>query len=112
MPEDLLANLEITPAEVKQQLDRGDKLFFVDVREPWEHQLCYIEGSKLIPLGQIPASLAEFESADSTVLFCHSGRRSLDAAAWLRSQGVSSARSMAGGIDRWSQEIDPRVPRY
>ena len=112
MPEDVLANLEITPVEVKQQLDRGEKLFFVDVREPWECQLCHIEGSKLIPLGQIPASLAEFETADSVILFCHSGRRSLDAAAWLRSQGVSGARSMAGGIDRWSQEIDPRVPRY
>ena len=112
MPEDLFANLEIAPAEVKQQLDLGEKLFFVDVRESWEHQLCHIEGSKLIPLGQIPASLAEFEAADSVILFCHSGRRSLDAAAWLRSHGVSGARSMAGGIDRWSQEIDPRVPRY
>ncbi|MGB7024561.1 MAG: rhodanese-like domain-containing protein, partial [Candidatus Acidiferrales bacterium] len=87
MPEDLFANLEISPAEVKQHLDRGGKLFFVDVREPWECQLCQIEGSKLIPLGQIPASLGEFEAADSVILFCHSGRRSLDAAAWLRSQG-------------------------
>jgi rhodanese-related sulfurtransferase len=112
MPENLPANLEIMPAEVKQQLDRGERLFFVDVREPWEYQLCHIENSKLIPLGQIPASLAEFESAHSVILFCHSGRRSLDAAAWLRSQGVSGARSMAGGIDRWSQEIDSRVPRY
>ena len=82
MPEDLLANLEINPVEVKQQLDRGEKLLFVDVREPWEYQLCHIEGSKLIPLGQIPASLAEFESVDSVIVFCHSGRRSLDAAAW------------------------------
>ena len=54
MPEDLLANLEINPVEVKQQLDRGEKLLFVDVREPWEYQLCHIEGSKLVPLGQIP----------------------------------------------------------
>ena len=112
MPEDLLANLEITPSEVKQQLDRGEKFLFVDVREPWEFQLCHIEGSKLIPLGQVPPSLQEFEAADSVILFCHSGRRSLDAAAWLRSQGVAGARSMAGGIDRWSREIDPRVPRY
>lgn len=112
MTDELFANLEITPSEVKQQLDRAESLFFVDVREPWEHQLCHIEGSKLIPLGQVAASLSEFEGADSVVIFCHSGRRSMDAAAWLRSQGVSGARSMAGGIDRWSQEIDPRVPRY
>ena|SRR5487761_175112 len=112
MTDELLANLEITPSEVKQQLDLGESLFFVDVREPWEHQLCNIEGSKLIPLGQIASSLSELERADSVVLFCHSGRRSMDAAVWLRSQGFTGARSMAGGIDRWSQEIDPRVPRY
>ncbi|HVB08013.1 MAG TPA: rhodanese-like domain-containing protein [Candidatus Acidoferrales bacterium] len=112
MTDELFANLEITPSEVKQQLDRGGSLLFVDVREPWEHQLCHIEGSKLIPLGQIAASLPEFERADGVVVFCHTGRRSMDAAVWLRSQGVTGTRSMAGGIDRWSQEIDPRVPRY
>ncbi|MHB8559325.1 MAG: rhodanese-like domain-containing protein, partial [Candidatus Acidiferrales bacterium] len=68
MTDELFANLEITPSEVKQQLDRGDRLFFVDVREPWEHQLCHIGGSKLIPLGQIAASLSEFERADSVVV--------------------------------------------
>ena len=93
-------------------LDSGEELLFVDVREPWEHQLCSIEGSQLIPLGQLTSNLATFESAEEVVLFCHSGRRSLDAAAWLRSQGVLKARSMAGGIDRWSREIDSSVPRY
>jgi len=112
MAEDLFANIEVAPSEVKQSLDRGEKVLFVDVREPWEHQLCRIEGSQLIPLGQIAANLPTFENAESVVVFCHSGRRSLDAAAWLRSQGVPSARSMAGGIDRWSREIDPSVPRY
>ncbi|HKW88293.1 MAG TPA: rhodanese-like domain-containing protein [Candidatus Acidoferrales bacterium] len=112
MANDLFANLEIEPSEVKQLLDRGEEILFVDVRETWEHQLCRIEGSQLIPLGQLASSLAAFESAEDVVLFCHSGRRSLDAAAWLRSQGVSGARSMAGGIDRWSREIDPSVPRY
>ncbi|HEV2289770.1 MAG TPA: rhodanese-like domain-containing protein [Candidatus Acidoferrales bacterium] len=112
MPEDLFANIEVGPHEVRQSLDRGEKVLFVDVREPWEHQLCHIEGSQLIPLGQIAANLHAFENAQNVVVFCHSGRRSLDAAAWLRSQGVSSARSMAGGIDRWSREIDSSVPRY
>jgi rhodanese-related sulfurtransferase len=112
MAEDLFANIEVAPSEVKQSLDRGEKVLFVDVREPWEHQLCRIEGSQLIPLGHIAANLPTFENAESVVVFCHSGRRSLDAAAWLRSQGIPSARSMAGGIDRWSREIDPSVPRY
>jgi rhodanese-related sulfurtransferase len=61
---------------------------------------------------EIPANLAKFEEADQIVLFCHHGIRSLDAAAWLRSQDLAGAKSMEGGIDRWSAEIDPSVPRY
>jgi rhodanese-related sulfurtransferase len=112
MPDDLLANIEITPREVKALLDTGKDFLFVDVREPWEHATSYIEGAKLIPLREIPANLAQIEEAGEVVLFCHHGMRSLDAAAWLRSQGVGGARSMAGGIDRWAVEIDPHVPRY
>jgi rhodanese-related sulfurtransferase len=105
-------DIQIEPRDVKQRLDRGEKFLFVDVREPGEHQICNIECAKLIPLGQIPASLAELEEAGDVVLFCHHGMRSLDAAAWLRSRGVEGARSMSGGIERWAAEIDPRVPRY
>jgi rhodanese-related sulfurtransferase len=112
MAEDLYANIEIAPHEVKQLLDAGSELLFVDVREPWEHQTSRIEGSTLIPLREIPANLARLEEAGDIVLFCHHGMRSLDAAAWLRSQGVEGARSMTGGIERWSTEIDSRVPRY
>lgn len=112
MNNNVFANLEIEPHAVKRLLDSGDHFLFVDVRESWEHQMCRIEGSQLIPLGQLASNLAVFEAAEEVVLFCHSGRRSLDAAAWLRSQGVLGARSMSGGIDRWSREIDPSVPRY
>ncbi len=109
---DPLANIEVSPQEVKLRLDHGEKFLFVDVRESWEYDTTRIAGSKLIPMREIPANLAALESADDVVLFCHHGMRSLDAAAWLRSQGVKGARSMAGGIDRWSIEIDPLVPRY
>ncbi len=89
------------------------KFFFVDVREQWEYDTSrVIGGSTLIPLREIPANLARFEEADSVVLFCHHGMRSLDAAAWLRSQGVEGARSMSGGIERLAVEVDPRVLRY
>jgi adenylyltransferase/sulfurtransferase len=104
--------MEVAPGEVKDMLARGEKLFFVDVREKWEYDTTHIEGSVLIPLRDIPANLARLEAASELVLFCHHGMRSLDAAAWLRAQGVEGARSMAGGIDRWSAEIDPNVPRY
>ena len=105
-------DLEITPRDVKQRLDRGDQFLLVDVREQWEHDHCRIQGAQLIPMGSLPSSLAIFERAEEIVVYCHHGRRSLDAVAWLRSQGVESARSMAGGIERWSTEIDPCVPRY
>ncbi|HXZ13160.1 MAG TPA: rhodanese-like domain-containing protein [Candidatus Sulfotelmatobacter sp.] len=91
---------------------RGVKFLFVDVREKWEHDTARIEGATLIPMREVPAHLARFEAAEEVVLFCHHGIRSLHAAAWLRSQGVEGARSMAGGIDRWAIEVDPRVPRY
>lgn len=112
MAHDSLANIEVAPRAVRELLVRGDDFLFVDVREQWEHDVARIEGTVLIPLRQIPANLVRLSEAREVVLFCHHGVRSLDAAAWLRSQGVEGARSMSGGIDRWAVEVDPRVPRY
>jgi len=105
-------DLEITPTNVKARLDRGDKLVLIDVREPWEHQLCRIEGAKLIPLGTLAASAQTLPDVDEVICYCHHGMRSLDAAAWLRVQGIEKAKSLAGGIERWSIDVDPKVPRY
>jgi len=104
--------LEITPADVKARLDRGEKLVLIDVREPWEHQVCKIEGATLIPLGSLAASLQTLPDVDEVICYCHHGMRSLDAAAWLRFQGIDKAKSLAGGIERWSLEVDPNIPRY
>ncbi len=112
MTEDIYAHLETTPTEVKARMDRGDTFLLVDVREPNEFAICKIDGAKLIPLREVPSNLAQIEAAEDVVLYCHHGMRSLDAAAWLRSQGVSGAKSMTGGIERWSTEIDAGVPRY
>jgi rhodanese-related sulfurtransferase len=105
-------NLEITPAEVKQRLDKGDKLTLIDVREPWEFDICKIAGAQLIPMNTIPANLQALDSGDELICYCHRGMRSLDVVVWLRGQGVANVKSMAGGIERWSSEIDPNVPRY
>ena len=105
-------DLQIDPREVKRRLDAGENLLLVDVREPWEHDICRLPGAKLVPLGSVPSNLAVFEQAEEVVIYCHHGLRSLDAAVWLRQQGIESARSMAGGIERWSREVDPSVPRY
>src|SRR5580693_3937917 len=104
--------LEIKPADVKERLDRGESLVLVDVREQWEYDLCRIEGAKHVPLGSLAASLNTLPDVDEVICYCHHGMRSLDAAAWLRFQGFAKAKSLAGGIERWSVEIDPRVPRY
>jgi rhodanese-related sulfurtransferase len=106
------ADIEIEPHEVRQMLSRGDEFLLVDVREPWEYETARIEGSVLVPMREIPGHVTRLAGTESVVLYCHHGIRSLDAAAWLRSQGISGARSMAGGIDRWSIEVDPKVPRY
>ena len=107
--------LEIAPREVKQRLDAGERLTLIDVREPVEFQAARIAGAELIPMRTVPAELQRLETAadDSTlVIICHHGVRSLNVVNWLREQGVASCQSMAGGIDRWSLEIDPSVPRY
>ncbi|OLD79404.1 MAG: hypothetical protein AUF67_16370 [Acidobacteria bacterium 13_1_20CM_58_21] len=105
-------NLEITPADVKARLEQGEKLVLIDVREPWEYALCRIEGAKHVPLGTLAASLETVPDVDEVICYCHHGMRSLDAAAWLRFQGIERAKSLAGGIERWSIEIDPKIPRY
>jgi rhodanese-related sulfurtransferase len=107
--------LEITPQEVKRRLDAGEKLVLIDVREPSEFQLTRIAGAELIPMRSVPAELSRLEARGDEgelIVFCHHGVRSLNVVHWLREQGVGECRSMAGGIDRWSCEIDPAVPRY
>jgi rhodanese-related sulfurtransferase len=105
-------NIEITPAEMKKRLDVGATFLLVDVREPWEYEVCRIDGAKLIPMGSIPQNLQALDVDEDVVCYCHHGMRSMDVAVWLRGQGVQRAKSLAGGIERWSLEIDPRVPRY
>jgi rhodanese-related sulfurtransferase len=105
-------DIQISAKEVNERLARGEKLMLVDVREQWEYDLCRIAGAKLIPLGTLPANLNTLPDADEVICYCHHGLRSLDAAVWLRQQGIESAKSMAGGIERWSVEVDPLVPRY
>lgn len=107
-----MSDLEITAADLKKRLDAGEKILLVDVREPWEYQQCRIEGAVLIPMGTIPANLQKLETDEPVVCYCHHGMRSMDVTNWLRQQGVPTAKSLAGGIDRWSMEIDPKVPRY
>ncbi len=107
------SSFEITPQDVKRRIDSGEKLRLIDVREPFEVQQASIAGAEVIPMRTIPKSLAALEDEENPIIvFCHHGMRSLQVVGWLREQGVDNCLSMAGGIDRWSLEIDPKVARY
>ena len=107
-----MSELEITVFELQRKKKAGELFLLVDVREPWEYEKCRIEGAKLIPMRTIPANLQQLDVDQDVICYCHHGQRSLDVAAWLRAQGVETAQSLAGGIDRWSLEIDSSVARY
>jgi len=106
--------MEVTVAELKQLIDRGQPFTFLDCREPGEYQICQLDGSRLIPIGQLPmwAKANPQHQRDHLVVICHHGVRSFHAVQWLRANGFADSQSVAGGIDQWSQRIDPDVTRY
>jgi molybdopterin/thiamine biosynthesis adenylyltransferase/rhodanese-related sulfurtransferase len=103
---------EIAPAELSMRLARGEPLHLLDVREPWEHELAHIEGATLMPMSTVPARQVELPADRAIVVYCHHGARSAMVADFLRSAGRARVINLAGGIDRWSVEVDPSVPRY
>jgi rhodanese-related sulfurtransferase len=112
---ELVLPLEVLPQEVKRRLDSGEKIALIDVREPSEFAIARIENAELVPMRTVPAELSRLDArtdVGTLIVFCHHGVRSLNVVNWLREQGVDACQSMAGGIDRWSLEIDPSVPRY
>ena len=102
---------EITPRDLKTRLDRGDDLFILDVREPHEYQICHLNGH-LIPLGDLPRRVNELDTSREIVAHCRSGKRSADAVTFLRQAGFNKIWNLKGGILAWSDDVDPRVPKY
>src|SRR3954467_13509268 len=106
-------DFQITAEDVKEALDRGEKLTLVDVREPWEFELSHLEGAKLIPMGDVPSRAhQELDPEEHIVVFCHHGMRSMNVTVWLRQQGFEKVQSMRGGINAWSRSVDQNVPVY
>lgn len=103
---------EIQPHELASRMRAGEAIRLLDVRPPAERTIASLPDSLAIPVRSIPSRLDELEPGANWVVYCHLGIRSAQAAAYLRQQGVSRARSLAGGIDLWSQQVDPDVPRY
>jgi len=103
---------EISVEELKRRRDADEALLLLDVREPQEYEIARIDGAVLIPLGELPERLGELAGASNIVVHCHSGMRSARAVQFLRQNGIGNAVNLEGGIDAWSERIDPAVPRY
>jgi adenylyltransferase/sulfurtransferase len=103
---------QIPVRELQARMKAGRPFILLDVRETFEFEMARIAGAKLIPLGELPARYTELDRAQEIFVFCHSGVRSERAAEFLRSAGFAKVSNVAGGIDAWSEEIDPNVPRY
>ncbi len=103
--------IEVTVHDLKRALDEGSATV-VDVREPWEAGVAKIEGARLIPLSVFVAEAKELPRDKPILVHCHHGSRSMQATQWLRRNGYDKVANVAGGIDAWSQAIDPSVPRY
>lgn len=107
-----MLDYEILPSEAAA-LHVAKKVRLIDVREPWEVATANIEGSVPMPMGDVPARAhQEIDPDEHIVVYCHAGVRSMNVTVWLRNQGFEQAQSMRGGIDAWSVEVDPKVPRY
>ena len=103
---------DMTVAELKARIDRGDAPLIVDVREPAEFEICRIPGAVLIPLHQLPSRLTELDASKEIVLQCKVGGRSASATAFLRRAGFARARNLTGGILAWIDQVDPSQPKY
>jgi sulfur-carrier protein adenylyltransferase/sulfurtransferase len=106
------AAADMTPTDLSQRLAGGHVPEIIDVREPYEWEIARIPRARLIPLGTLPQALSSLDPARETVVYCHHGIRSAHAAEQLRAAGFTRVFNLAGGIDRWSGEVDASVPRY
>jgi len=104
---------DLTPEDLHARQQRGEDLQLIDVREPMEYEYCRIEGSQLIPLGELPHHVEDIATDRPVVLICHHGVRSMQALAYLQHRhGLTNLLNLKGGIDAWSRQVDPEVPVY
>ena len=104
---------EISATNLKARLDAGDDIQLIDVRQPDEYAFAKIEGAKLIPLGEVLKRMGEIDCSRETVIHCKMGGRSAKAIEMMRQAGFTGElKNLKGGITAWSNEVDPKVPKY
>lgn len=104
--------LQIDAPTLAELLRTVDPPFLLDVREPWEVEICALPGAVNLPMGAVPERLGELPPDRAIVVICHHGMRSLQVTHFLRSRGFEAARNLAGGVDSWAQAVDFTMPRY
>lgn len=102
----------VSPTELDERLKQGEQVLIIDVREPEEYSVAHISGARLLPLSRFPDWAETLNPDDEIVFMCHHGIRSAQVCAFLARQGFGRLYNLAGGIDRWSHEVDSSVPRY
>jgi rhodanese-related sulfurtransferase len=105
---------QITPKDLSAWLADASraKPTLLDVREAWEYETCSIQGSRLIPMGEITRRVAELDPQAPVVVICHHGGRSMQVAGYLAQQGFSSVHNLTGGVDAWARNVDSAMPVY
>lgn len=103
---------QFRPVELAAQLQTGQTPVLLDVREPWEWDVCRIAGAILIPMSDLPTRLNELNKQAETVVICHHGVRSYHAARYLESLGFTDVINLSGGVAAWADEVDPTMARY
>jgi len=106
------AETQVSPRELKQRLDRGERWVLLDVRTPQERAICSLSGSIHIPMDEIPSRVHELDARDEIVVYCKLGVRAARVLEFLRGAGFARARNLEGGIDAWARQVDPSIPRY
>ncbi len=109
---DHLDELEISPELVREMVDAGEHFVLLDVREDWEWELAHLDGAIHIPLREVESKIDTLDPAAEIVIYCHVGQRSVDACLILWNAGFRRVRNLTGGINAWSELVDPSVPRY
>ncbi len=104
--------LHIQPIELQRRIEKGDDICLIDVREEWEHSLASIMGSEHIPLNELADRIQEIMFEEEIAVYCHHGERAFLGAQILIESGFKKVYHLTGGIDAWSQVVDPGVPRY
>jgi len=110
--EEVLADYDITPNELKSMMDANADLYVLDVREPHEIAICAIEGTKKIPLGDVSERYLEIPKDQEVVVHCKLGGRSAQAVEFLQSKGYTNVKNLAGGIIRWADDVDASLTKY